>query len=123
MTPFHLTGDALWERMERAVQKVQERLERTVSTLEQAGIPYAIIGGNAVKGPAAKMYSELGIEPSPLAVANHYRGLLSGFVLDTVDAQFAAKIDVPTLVVDTLMRDGAGRARLARDVLQFTRSL
>ena len=37
MIPFHLTGDALWQRMERAVQKVQERLERTAAALEQAG--------------------------------------------------------------------------------------
>ena len=55
MTSFHLTGDALWQRMERAVQKVQERLERTAATLEQAGIPYAIIGGNAVGAWVAQM--------------------------------------------------------------------
>src|SRR5947207_1184605 len=54
MTSFHLTGDALWQRMERAVQRVQERLERTVTTLEQAGIPYAIIGGNAVRAWVAQ---------------------------------------------------------------------
>ncbi len=49
MTKFHLTGEALWERMERADRKVQERLERTATALEQAGVPYAIIGGNAVR--------------------------------------------------------------------------
>jgi hypothetical protein len=49
MTSFHLTGDALWQRMERAEQKVQERLERTATTLERAGVPYAIVGGNAVR--------------------------------------------------------------------------
>jgi hypothetical protein len=54
MVTFHLTGNALWERMERAVQKVQERLERTAATLEQAGIPYAIIGGNAVRAWVAQ---------------------------------------------------------------------
>jgi hypothetical protein len=54
MTSFHLTGAALWERMERAVQKIQERLERTAATLEQAGIPYAIIGGNAVRAWVAQ---------------------------------------------------------------------
>src|SRR5207244_10199492 len=54
MISFHLTGDALWQRMERAVQKVQERLERTATTLEQAGIPYAIIGGNAVRAWVAQ---------------------------------------------------------------------
>ena len=54
MTSFHLTGEALWQRMERAVQKVQERLERTATTLEQAGIPYAIIGGHAVRAWVAQ---------------------------------------------------------------------
>jgi hypothetical protein len=54
MVSFHLTGDALWQRMERAVQKVQERLERTAVALEQAGIPYAIIGGNAVRAWVAQ---------------------------------------------------------------------
>ena len=52
--PFHLTGEALWRRMERAVEKIQERLERTARTLEQAGIPYAIIGGNAVRAWVAQ---------------------------------------------------------------------
>jgi len=54
MTSFHLTGEALWKRMERAVEKVQERLERTTATLEKAGIPYAIIGGNAVRAWVAQ---------------------------------------------------------------------
>jgi hypothetical protein len=55
MTSFHLTGDALWQRMERAVEKVRERLERTVATLEQAGVPYAIIGGHAVRAWVAQV--------------------------------------------------------------------
>jgi hypothetical protein len=54
MTTFHLTGDALWQRMERAVEKVQERLERTVQSMEGAGIPYAIAGGNAVRAWVAQ---------------------------------------------------------------------
>ena len=54
MTSFHLTGEALWQRMERAVEKVQERLERTVTVLEQARIPYAIIGGHAVRAWVAQ---------------------------------------------------------------------
>lgn len=54
MTAFHLTGEALWKRMERAVEKVQERLERTTTALEKAGIPYAIIGGNAVRAWVAQ---------------------------------------------------------------------
>lgn len=52
--PFHLTGEALWRRMNRAVEKIQDRLERTARTLEQAEIPYAIIGGNAVRAWVAQ---------------------------------------------------------------------
>src|SRR5438067_2205429 len=41
-------GDVSWERMIRAVEKVRERLLRAAATLENAGIPYAVAGGNAV---------------------------------------------------------------------------
>ncbi len=82
-----------------------------------------ILGGKTVKGPAAKMYAEMGIEPSSLAVAEHYRGLLTGFVLDKVDEKFAKRINVRTLVTDTVMRNLADRVRLAEDVLHFMRSL
>jgi hypothetical protein len=41
-------GPFSWERMVRAVEKVRERLLRAVGALEAAGIPYAIVGGNAV---------------------------------------------------------------------------
>ncbi len=54
MTSFHLTGEALWKRMERAVEKVQERLERTAATLENSGIPYAITGEQAVRAWVAQ---------------------------------------------------------------------
>ena len=41
-------GDVSWERMIRAVEKVRERLLRATAALEKAGIPYAVVGGNAV---------------------------------------------------------------------------
>jgi LPPG:FO 2-phospho-L-lactate transferase len=78
-----------------------------------------IIGGETVKGPAAKMYAELGIQPSALAVAEHYRELLSGFVLDNIDAELAESITIPTLTTDTLMNLLTKRALLAQDVLHF----
>jgi hypothetical protein len=37
-----------WERMERGVEKVRERLLRAAAALEQAGVPYAVVGGNAI---------------------------------------------------------------------------
>ncbi|NOT03759.1 MAG: 2-phospho-L-lactate transferase [Anaerolineales bacterium] len=84
-----------------------------------------IIGGKTVKGPAAKMYSELGIEPSALAVAEHYRNILAGFVLDSVDSEMENSIKqlgIRTLVTDTLMNNLTDRTRLAQDVLNFIRS-
>lgn len=85
-----------------------------------------IIGGKTVKGPAAKMYTELGITPSALAVAKHYRTILTGFVLDNADAAIENDIkdlNVKTLVTDTLMNHLTERTRLANDVLNFTGSL
>jgi len=49
MTQIIYTGDELWERIGRAVDKVKDRLNRVVSALERAGVPYAVIGGNAVQ--------------------------------------------------------------------------
>ncbi len=54
MVHIHITGDELWKRMNRAVEKIQERLEKTAATLEAAQIPYAIIGGNAVRAWVAQ---------------------------------------------------------------------
>src|SRR6266487_5806655 len=41
-------GEVSWERMIRAVEKVRDRLRRAVAALEAAGVPYAVVGGNAV---------------------------------------------------------------------------
>jgi LPPG:FO 2-phospho-L-lactate transferase len=78
-----------------------------------------IIGGKTVKGPAAKMYAELGIQPSALAVAEHYRDLLNGFVIDQIDAELVNSMVIPTLTTDTLMNHLTKRAQLAADVLHF----
>src|SRR4029453_6173605 len=37
-----------WERVALAVEQVRDRLRRAVAALEQANVPYAVIGGNAV---------------------------------------------------------------------------
>lgn len=81
-----------------------------------------IIGGKAVKGPADKMFTELGIEPSPLAVAQHYGKLLRGLVIDNVDSSQNKAIEelgIMPLVTDALMRDRPDRKRLAAEVLDF----
>jgi hypothetical protein len=48
MTAIQFTGDTWWARMDRAVEKVQERMARAAQALKQSEIPYAIVGGNAV---------------------------------------------------------------------------
>lgn len=81
-----------------------------------------IIGGRTVKGPAAKMYTELGIEPSAAAVANHYRDLLAGLVLDWEDAGLADGLragGIKALATNTWMHTGEDRLRLAGEVLSF----
>ncbi len=40
--------DVSWERMERAVEKVHQRLLRVASALAKDGVPYAVVGGQAV---------------------------------------------------------------------------
>ena len=55
MVEFTITGEELWNRMERAVEKVNERLRRTVKILEDAKVPYAVIGGHAVRAWVAQV--------------------------------------------------------------------
>jgi hypothetical protein len=55
MVEFSITGEELWNRMERAVEKVNERLRKTVKILEDAQVPYAVVGGHAVRAWVAQV--------------------------------------------------------------------
>jgi LPPG:FO 2-phospho-L-lactate transferase len=81
-----------------------------------------IIGGRTVKGPAAKMFTDLGIRPSALAVAHHYADLLSGFVIDSFDSGLVKDFLIPITITNTLMNTKDERSRLAKDVLNFIRT-
>ena len=81
-----------------------------------------IVGGRALRGPADRMLASLGLEPTALGVARIYAGIADRFVLDTVDRELAAPIEMlgmRTRVTDTVMTDDAARARLAAEVLEF----
>ena len=100
--------------------------------LRRAGAPVVavspIVGGAAIKGPAAKMMAELGMPVTAAGVARHYqqRDLLDGFVIDDADAGRAAEIEdlgLPTLVTGTVMETLADRERLARETLDFAGGL
>jgi LPPG:FO 2-phospho-L-lactate transferase len=85
-----------------------------------------LIGGKAIKGPAAKMFQELGITPCASAVAKHYHDLLTGFIFDNLDRVELEKIErwrIIALVTDILMKNNKDRLRLAREVIEFSESI
>ncbi|MCY4533705.1 MAG: 2-phospho-L-lactate transferase [Gammaproteobacteria bacterium] len=86
-----------------------------------------IIAGQAIKGPAAKMMRELGKPQTASAVAEYYvsefRGLLTGFVIDSQDENQTGAIralGLETIVTNTLMLTLQDRIDLADQVLAFT---
>ncbi|MBP6016322.1 MAG: 2-phospho-L-lactate transferase [Candidatus Promineofilum sp.] len=82
-----------------------------------------IIDGRAVKGPAAKMMAERGLEPSAASVAAYYGHLIDGFIYDSRDAGMAAEDGLALLCTDTMMTGATERERLAREVLGFVENL
>ena len=85
-----------------------------------------IVAGRAIKGPAAKMMMELGVEATALGVARHYLGVIDGLLIDEADRVLApaiAGLGLAVDVTDTIMRDAAGRRRLAQATLAFARGL
>jgi LPPG:FO 2-phospho-L-lactate transferase len=85
-----------------------------------------IVGGTAIKGPAAKIMNELGVAVSAATVAERYRGLIHGIVIDHVDEPLCAGIEatgIAVKVTQTVMRSAADRGSLARDCLSFADAL
>jgi LPPG:FO 2-phospho-L-lactate transferase len=81
-----------------------------------------IVGGAAIKGPAAKIMQELNVQPSATSVAAHYRGLIDGLVIDTVDDEHTADIEamgIATKVTESVMRSIDDRKALAETCLAF----
>jgi LPPG:FO 2-phospho-L-lactate transferase len=83
-----------------------------------------IVGGEALKGPAAKMMRELGANATALGVARHYRDLVGRLVLDQTDAALAGEVralGMQAEVRDTVMTGVADRTRLARECIRLVR--
>jgi LPPG:FO 2-phospho-L-lactate transferase len=76
-----------------------------------------IVGGEVLKGPTASFLAWAGRPATGAGVAAHYGELLDGFVCDE------AVPGVPTHVCDLLMDGAEGRARLARETLEFAATL
>jgi LPPG:FO 2-phospho-L-lactate transferase len=91
--------------------------------LRALGVPVIavspIIAGKAVKGPAAKIMAELGLEPDSRSIARHYEGLIDGFVIDGADEALASTMPMPAIVTNTMMRTLDDKVALARQCLAF----
>jgi LPPG:FO 2-phospho-L-lactate transferase len=82
-----------------------------------------IIGGKPIKGPAAKMMAELGLEVSGAAVARHYADIIDGFIIDRSDPIPDPLSGVTFIRAETLMKTTDDRERLARAALQAADTL
>ena len=89
-----------------------------------------IVGGQAIKGPAAKMMAELGMPQTALAVASYYRekygDLIRGFVLDETDAALKPEVEALGLAValaPSVMTTLEDKVELAARLLDFVAEL
>ena len=96
------------------------------AALEGASCPVAaispIVGGGAIKGPAAKLLEQFGQEVSPVGVAELYQGLVDRMVIDVADAGQAPRIEALGMacgVTDTIMDSCQRKESLARFVLSL----
>jgi LPPG:FO 2-phospho-L-lactate transferase len=94
--------------------------------LQRAKVPRIavtpIVGGQAIKGPAAKMLAELGHDVSALGVAKYYQRLVDGFMLDAQDAALKPEIErlgLRVKVADTMMHTDSDKRRVAEAAIEF----
>ena len=98
--------------------------------LRRCGAPVVavspVVSGESLKGPTAKIMNELGIICSATAIAQHYRGLINGLIIDTDDASQEADIADLGMAVklsNIVMRSAEDRCTLAKMVVQFAGEL
>lgn len=85
-----------------------------------------IVGGQALKGPAANMLQTLGHEVSAVGVARMLAGVVDGMVIDAIDHHLAPAIEdlgLAVLATNTIMGELDDRRRLAEEVLAFSSSM
>jgi len=106
-----------------SVPGVREALKKTTAPVIAVS---PIIGGQALKGPAAKMMNELGMPQSATAVAQHYGDLIDGFVIDSVDADLQAEIEalgVACIVTQSIMKTQQDKIDLANICIDFAANI
>ncbi len=81
-----------------------------------------IVAGDALQGPTAKMFIELGTQPTAYEVAKLYRGVIDRFVIDRADEAQARSIKdlgLRVWVTDTITHNETERARLAQEIIEW----
>jgi LPPG:FO 2-phospho-L-lactate transferase len=100
-----------------AIPGIRDALRKTTAPVAAIS---PIVGGRALKGPAARMMKSLGMRVSALGVAQLYRDFADIFILDRLDAKQAAaveKLGMRAIVTDTIMTGIARKKALARAVM------
>jgi len=77
-----------------------------------------IVGGEAIKGPTAKIMRELGVPPTAASVARYYGDVINGFVYDETDAPLTLD-GIRTTALQTVMRTDRDKIMLAEKLLQW----
>jgi LPPG:FO 2-phospho-L-lactate transferase len=77
-----------------------------------------IVGGEILKGPTAAFMHHRGVELSAAGLATLYHGVIDALVTDE-----QTDLPVPALHTELLMDGAAGRQRLARETLEFAKSV
>jgi LPPG:FO 2-phospho-L-lactate transferase len=101
-----------------AVPGIRDALRRTPAPVAAIS---PIVGGRALKGPAARMMKSMGYTASAAAVAGLYRDFLDVFVIDTEDRRLAPAVEaqgVRVVVTNTIMTGIPQRKALALAVLR-----
>jgi LPPG:FO 2-phospho-L-lactate transferase len=101
-----------------AVPGIREALRETAAPVAAIS---PIVGGRALKGPAARMMRSMGLRASADQVAELYRDFVDVFVLDRVDRKLALKVEalgMRAVVTNTIMRGLAQKKALARAVVR-----
>ncbi|MEM4345499.1 MAG: 2-phospho-L-lactate transferase [Candidatus Caldarchaeum sp.] len=101
-----------------SLKGVRERLRRVEAKI-LAVSPF--VGGRALKGPAASMMVDLGLDPSPAGVARLYGDFLDVLVFDIADSSYVEEVralGVKPVAAKTVMNTLEDKVLLARTVLR-----
>lgn len=105
-------------------------LKNARSRLRAVGAPVVavspIVGGKALRGPAAKLMEEMNLPVNNLSVAEHYRDFLDGLIIDEADRHETSaieKLGIRVKPAAAVMRSTQDRIALAETCLRFAAQL